>query len=184
MVDEENEAPLAGPPHNHENEENEAPAMGATAAAAATIQDLRHAIAVARQTAIIATITAQQARDEQRAEAQHNRERHEVEQTQLQRMTQVLEGILRDQRTVTNYVGDRIRHPQPGYRRVAPRSPIRRHPRPPHHDLAGASVWTGDLLSRTWRDRLLGATAGATIATAGLWLIFISAVAVSYVVRR
>jgi len=42
-------------------------------------------------------------------------------------------------------------------------------------DLAGASVWTGDLLSRTWRDRLLGAAAGITLTLATLWLILASA---------
>ena len=181
-ADGENEAPLAEPPHNNENQENEIPA--ATTRATATIENLCHAIAVTRQTAIIAAITAQQSRDEQRAEAQRSRERHEAEQIQLQRMTQVLEGILRDQRMVTDYVGYRIRHPRSGCPRVAPRSPIRHHTRPPHHDLAGASVWTGGLLSRTSRDRLLGAVAGAAITTAGLWLILISAATISYVVRR
>jgi hypothetical protein len=97
-------------------------------------------------------------------------------------MTQILEGILRDQQTITNYVGYRIQHPRPGSRRVAPRSPIRRHTRPPHHDLAGASVWTGGLLSRTSRDRLLGAVAGAAFTTAGLWLILVSAATISYVI--
>jgi len=42
-------------------------------------------------------------------------------------------------------------------------------------DLVGASVWTGDLLSRTWHDRLLGATAGAVLTLTTLLLILISA---------
>jgi len=42
-------------------------------------------------------------------------------------------------------------------------------------DLAGASVWTGDQLSRTWINRLLGAAAGAALTLATLWLILVSA---------
>jgi len=51
------------------------------------------------------------------------------------------------------------------------------------HDLAAASVWTGDELSRTWRDRLLGAGAGATLTLVALWLVLVSAAAAA-VIRR
>jgi len=50
-------------------------------------------------------------------------------------------------------------------------------------DLAGASVWTGDLLSRTWHDRLLGAAAGVALTLATLWLILVSAATATVILR-
>jgi hypothetical protein len=114
LNNEENEAPPADPPLDSENEVNDAPAI------AATLQDLRHTLAVIRLTAVTASITAEQPRDQLQAEAPRHREQREAEQAQLQRMTQVLEGILRDQRTITNYVGYGMQHPRPGSRRVVP----------------------------------------------------------------
>ena len=50
------------------------------------------------------------------------------------------------------------------------RTPIRCRAAPARRDLARASVWTGDVLSRTWHDRVLGAATGAVITLAALWL--------------
>jgi len=38
-------------------------------------------------------------------------------------------------------------------------------------------------LSRTWRDRVLGAGAGATLTLVGLWLVFVSATAAAVILR-
>jgi len=38
-------------------------------------------------------------------------------------------------------------------------------------------------LSRTWRDRLLGAGAGATLTLVALWLVLISAAAAAVILR-
>jgi hypothetical protein len=62
------------------------------------------------------------------------------------------------------------------------RSPIS-HRRTRPHDLAGASVWTGDVLSQIWRDMLLGAAAGATLTIAGVWFALVTGATVSYVFR-
>jgi len=37
------------------------------------------------------------------------------------------------------------------------------------------------LLSRTWRDRLLGASAGATLTLVALWLVLVSAAAAAVI---
>ena len=50
-------------------------------------------------------------------------------------------------------------------------------------DLAGVSVWTGDLLSRTWCDRLLGATAGAALTLTTLWLILVCAATATFILH-
>ena len=39
------------------------------------------------------------------------------------------------------------------------------------------------LMSRTWRDRLLGATAGAALTLATLWLILVSADTATVILR-
>jgi hypothetical protein len=191
MADEEDEAPLAGPPRHNENQENEEPVAAAAPVAAVTtapgaIQDLRHAVAVTRQTAIIAGITAQQARDEQRAEARHNQERHEADTARMENMVQAMNEMVTEHRRATAQIAIQQRRELGARLRASrvQRPAANGHHRTPHPDLAGASVWTGGLLSRTSRDRLLGAAAGAVITAAGLWLIFVSAATVSYVVRR
>jgi len=60
-------------------------------------------------------------------------------------------------------------------------TPIHRRTLTTRHDLAGASVWTGDILSCTWRDRLLGAGAGATLTLVTLWLVLVSAAAAAVI---
>jgi len=56
----------------------------------------------------------------------------------------------------------------------------RRNRTTPHHDLAGGSIWKGDVLSQTARDRLLGAIA----ATASLWIIGVTIIAFSMVKKN
>jgi len=58
---------------------------------------------------------------------------------------------------------------------------IRRQTLTTRHDLARASVWTGDILSQTWRDRLLGAGACATLTLVTLWLVLVSAAAAAVI---
>jgi hypothetical protein len=108
-------------------------------------------------------------------------ERHQAMQQQLRQVTHVLEGVLRNQRFLVDHAGYQLRQsrrPAPG----PPRSPIhRRRTRP--HDLAGASVWTGDVLSQIWRDRLVGAAAGAILTIAGLWFVLVAGATAAYVFR-
>jgi hypothetical protein len=100
-----------------------------------------------------------------------------------------MEGTLRNQKFLIDHAGHQLRHPR--YLPGPPRTPIHRHHQhqpqrrhqAPHLDLAGASVWTGDLLSQTWRDRLLGATAGALLTIAGLWFALVTGATISYVLR-
>ena len=51
------------------------------------------------------------------------------------------------------------------------------------HDLAGASVWTGDILSRISCNGPLGAVAGAAVTLATLWLGLITAAAAMVILR-
>jgi len=63
------------------------------------------------------------------------------------------------------------------------RTPIRHRTLTTRHDLAGALVWTGDVLSRTSRDRLLSTVAGAAVNLAALWLDLITAATVTIILR-
>jgi hypothetical protein len=38
-------------------------------------------------------------------------------------------------------------------------------------------------MSRIWRDRLVGAAAGAILTIAGLWVVLVAAAAASYIFR-
>jgi len=49
------------------------------------------------------------------------------------------------------------------------------------HDLPRASVWTGDVLSQTWRNRLLGAGPSATLTLLTLRLVLVSAAAATVI---
>jgi len=152
-TEEENETPSVALPPNEEENQENEPPLPIA------IQNLTHAVAIAQQTAAIGLVTAQQALAQQR-EAHRRLER--------------LEAIHARRRA--SRVQRLPIHAPPPYRR-------RRNRTPPHHDLAGASVWAGGVLSRTSRDRLLSALASAIITTAGLWLVIVTGVAVSYVVR-
>ena len=63
------------------------------------------------------------------------------------------------------------------------RTPIRCHTTTTQPDLAGASVWTGGVLLWIWRDRLLGAVAGAAITLASLWFLLVSTAAAAVILR-
>jgi len=62
-------------------------------------------------------------------------------------------------------------------------TPIRRWTLTTRYDLAGASVWTGDILSQIWRNRLLGAGAGATLTLVALWLLLVPTAAAVVILR-
>jgi len=62
------------------------------------------------------------------------------------------------------------------------RTPIRRRTVTTRHDLAGASVWTGDVLSRISYDRIVSAAAGAAVTLATRWLGLITAAAATVII--
>jgi len=92
--------------------------------------------------------------------AQWMNEFHDADQPQLQQMTNTLGAIITEQQRMNEQLQARQQASQPVH---IYRTPIRRRTLTTRHDLARASVWTGDILSRTWHDRLLGASAGATL---------------------
>jgi len=103
---------------------------------------------------------------------------HDADKQQLQWMANTLEAIITEQRRMNEQLQDR----QEGSRPVRIyRTPIRRCTT--RHDLARASVWTGDVLLRISHNRLLGATAGAAINLAALWLGLITAAAATVILR-
>jgi hypothetical protein len=155
-------APLAEVPT--ENKENEEPATTATTAAP------NATTATTTATTTTATVEAR--------EAQMGQVRHQDMEQQLQQVTYVLEGVLRNQTFFEDHAGYQLRQTL-SRTSVSRRSPIQ-HRRTKRHDLAGASVWTGDILSRIWGDRLLGAAAGAILTTAGLWCALITGATISY----
>ena len=175
------EPPADIPPPQEDHEEtpdnlNEAATM------AAAIQEERLTLLGEIVTTIHQTTTQDARRNHavHRALAQRMNEFHDADQQQLQRMASTLETIIAEQQRING----RLQARQRASRAIRiHRTPIRRHPIPTPRDLAGASVWTGDVLSRTWRDRLSGAAAGATIAFATLWLILVSAAAATVILR-
>jgi len=112
--------------------------------------------------------------------AQQMNEFHYADQQQLQQMTNTLGAIITKQQRMNEQLQARQQASRPV--RIY-RTPIHRWTLTTRHDLAGASVWTGDVLSRTWRDRLLGAGAGATRTLVTLWLVLISAAAAAVILR-
>jgi hypothetical protein len=181
------------PTENEENEETpttttpDAATAPATAAAAAAmepqeaLENIRAGFRGLREDATRTTMFVRLLQASQRGEAQAGQERHEATRQQLQQVTHVLEGVLRNQRFLVDHAGYQLRQTRP--RAPVPRrSPIH-HRRTKPHDLAGASVWTGDVLSRIWRDRLLGAAAGAILTIAGLWFVLVAGATAAYVFR-
>ena len=111
--------------------------------------------------------------------AQTMSDQHNADQRQLQRMARTLETITAEQQRINE---QQIRQQASGPIRIY-RTPIRRRTTTTQPDLTGASVWTGDLLSRTWRDRLLGTAADAALTLATLWLILVSAATATVILR-
>jgi len=92
-------------------------------------------------------------------------ELHYADQQQLQQMTNTLGAIITKQQRMNEQLQARQQASRPV--RIY-RTPIRHRTLMTRHDLAGASVWTGNVLSRTWLYRLLGASAGATLTLVAL----------------
>ena len=96
---------------------------------------------------------------------QRMNEFHYADQQQLQPMTNTLGANITEQQRMNEQLQARqqARWPVRIYH-----NPIRRRTLTTRLDLTGASVWTGDVLSRTWRERLLGAGGGATLTLVAL----------------
>ena len=112
--------------------------------------------------------------------AQRMNDFHDADQQQLQSMTHALGTITTEQQRMNK----QIQAPQQASCPVRIyRTTIRHHTTKTRPDLAGASVWTGGILSRIWCDRLLGAAAGAAITITSLWLLLISTAAATVILR-
>jgi len=85
--------------------------------------------------------------------AQQMNEFYYADQQQLQQMTNTLGAIITEQHQMNEQLQARQQASRPV--RIY-RTPISRRTLKTRHNLAGASVWTGNILSRTLRDRLLG----------------------------
>jgi len=116
----------------------------------------------------------------QRLLAQTMCDQHDADQRQLQRMARTLGAIITEQQRMNEQL--QARPPASRTTRIH-RTIIRRRMPAARPNLAGASVWTGDLLSRTWRNRLLGAAAGVALTLATLWLILVSAAMATVILR-
>jgi len=109
---------------------------------------------------------------------QRMNEFHDADQQQLQRMANTLEIIIAEQQRKNEQIQARQQASRPVY---IYHTPIRRRAVHTHHDLAGASVWTGDVLSRISRDRLVSAAAGAAVTLTILWLGLVSTAAAAVI---
>jgi len=103
---------------------------------------------------------------------------HNADQQQLQQMANTLGAIITEQQRMNEQFQAQQQDSRPGRLH---RTPIRRRTLTTRHDLAGASVWTEDVLSLTSRDRLLSAATGATVTLAATWLGLITAAAVTVI---
>ena len=112
--------------------------------------------------------------------AQRMNEFHDADQQQLQQMANTLGAIITEQQRMNEQLQAR-QQGSPAVRIY--RTPIRRRAAPTRHDLAGASVWTGDVLSRISRSRLVSAAAGAAATLVALWLALITAAAATVILR-
>jgi hypothetical protein len=188
MIDEQNEAPPAAAapvapdnevPEDLAIEQNEVP----------DINNLIRTTAISQQQATISLIAAQRIIVDHQTQLAPRLERQDADHEQLGRMIHEVRQITVEQRRVTNQLNAQrrdwldarlhaswIQRPSPF--RAAPRR------RTPNLDLAGASVWRGGVLSRIWRDRLLGAAAGAVITAAGLWVAAVSTATICWIFRR
>jgi len=152
------------------------------AAATAALQDEQLALLGEIVTMIHETTTRDACRNHvvHRTLTQRMNEFHYVDQQQLQHMINTLEAIITEQQRMN----EQLQAPQQASRPVhIYHTPIRRQTLTTQHDLAGASVWTGDVLSRTWRDKLLCASAGGTLTLVALWLVLVSAAAATVILR-
>jgi len=166
-------APLADitPPQEDQEAAQTEPAADPIAAATmiAALQNEKLTLLGETVTMIHQTTTQDARRNHvvDRTLAQRINESHDADQQQLQRMANTLEIIIAEQQRMNEQIQARQQASRPV--RIY-RTPIRRRAVPTRHDLAGASVWTGDVLSRISRDRLVSAAAGAAVTLAVLWL--------------
>jgi len=153
-----------------EDQENTNPPAAATAA----LQDEQLALLGEIVTMIHQTTTRDARRNQvvHRTLAQRMNEFHDADQQQLQQMANTLGAIITEQQRMNEQLQARqqasrpvrIHHIAP----IIPRTPIRRRTLTTRYDLAGASVWTGDVLSRISRGRLVSAAAGAAVTLVAL----------------
>jgi len=175
-------APLAD--ITQEDQENAHPTKdpATTATIAAALQDEQLTLLGEIVTMIHQTTTRDARRNHvvHRTLAQRMNEFHDADQQQLQQMATTMEAIIAEQQRMNKqlHAWQQASGPVRIYRTL-----IRRRTLTTRHDLARASVWTGDVLSRTWRDRLLGAGASATLTLVALWLVLVSAAAATVILR-
>ena len=112
--------------------------------------------------------------------AQRMNEFYNTDQQELQQMANTLGAIITEQQRMNEQLQARQQASWPV--RIH-RTSIRRQTVTTRHDLAGASVWTGDVLSLISRDRLVSAAAGAAITLAALWLGLITAATVTVILH-
>jgi len=180
--------PLADITPPQEDQEATGPTEGpaadpvAAAAMAAALQDEQLTLLGEIVTMIHQTTTRDARRNHvvHRTLAQRMNEFHDADQQRLQGMTRVLAEIVNEQQRLNEQLQARQQASRPV--RIY-RTPIRRRAAPTRHDLAGASVWTGDVLSRISRDRLVSTAAGAAVTLAVLWLGLITAAAAAVLLR-
>jgi len=105
---------------------------------------------------------------------------HDADQQQLQQMANTLGTIITEQQRMN----EQFQAEQQASQSIRlHRASIRRRTLTTRHNLAGASVWNGGILSRTWHDSLIGAAAGAALVIAGLWLVLLPAAGATYILR-
>jgi len=152
------------------------------AAATAALQDEQLALLGEIVTMIHQTITQDTRQNHvvHRTLAQWMNKFHYADQQQLEQMTSTLGAIITEQQGMNEQLQERHQASRPV--RIY-RTPIRHRTLTTRHYLAGASVWTGDVLSQTWHHSLLGAGAGATLTLVALWLVLVSAAAASVILR-
>jgi len=112
--------------------------------------------------------------------AQHMNELLDADQQRLQGTIRFLAEIVIERQRLNEQLQAR----QQGSRTVRIYcTHIFRHAAHRRHDLAGASAWTGDILSQISRCRLVSADARADITLAALWLALITTAAPTVILR-
>jgi len=168
-----------------EDQENTNPPAAATAA----LQDEQLALLGEIVTMIHQTTT----RDARRNQVVHRtltqclNEFHDADQQQLQQIANTLGAIITEQQRMNEQLQARQQASRPIHIHrtapIIPRTPIRRRTLTTRFDLAGASVWTGDVLSQISCGRLISTAAGAAVTLVALWLALITAAAATIILR-
>jgi len=112
--------------------------------------------------------------------AQRMNEFHDADKQQLQQMANTLGAIITEQQRMN----EQLQAQQQGSLAVRiHRTHMRRRAMPTLYHLAGASVWTGDVLSRISCGRFVSAAAGAAVTLVALWLALITAATATVILR-